>query len=463
MVKDGFDPLPDNEKDEWRIRLFVRTGENIGGVRAFDPPVVRVSDGLVRKEGEPLNFSTFPAVRVLNGGISAEEAFELPDADTRALITHGASFHRSDKFFGGLEPDGEVGPGNPIRPRASRITVLASFKNLLETLEYELAVEEAKDYPPDALRDGFDIAGQLFRQVVPGFPLPPNVRRDILQALIAAQKAGESLSTALERLPPGWVLDRIAWDAVTRFAFLEYDFFYAYNDFERVQTALFDNEHEGDAEGCCLVFDRNVINLAAASSEPDSILRAVPHSIITSVHEEFQQADLFKFIPPPIPPANDPDRLPREDLDLNVYVAWASHATYLTKGNHDLVDFQDMSSFAEENIPLPILIGFAPEILIVAILLAMLEHFIDTEDKTSDTGIHTGPPGVTNQDSNFIEPEVLVMPMSAKDHIYKPEHKDLLRLRAFAGKWGAHDDIINKSGPFPAKTGRYFRKLLANL
>ena len=48
----------------------------------------------------------------------------------------------------------------------------------------------------------------------------------------------------------------MAWDAVTRFAFLEYYFFYAYNDFERYQTALFDNEHEGDDEGCCLVFDR---------------------------------------------------------------------------------------------------------------------------------------------------------------------------------------------------------------
>ena len=43
---------------------------------------------------------------------------------------------------------------------------------------------------------------------------------------------------------------------MTRFAFLEYYFFYAYNDFERYQTAIFDNEHEGDDEGCCLVFDR---------------------------------------------------------------------------------------------------------------------------------------------------------------------------------------------------------------
>ena len=55
---------------------------------------------------------------------------------------------------------------------------------------------------------------------------------------------------------------------MTRFAFLEYYFFYAYNDFERYQTAIFDNEHEGDDEGCCLVFDRNVINLAASGGVP---------------------------------------------------------------------------------------------------------------------------------------------------------------------------------------------------
>ena len=60
----------------------------------------------------------------------------------------------------------------------------------------------------------------------------------------------------------------MAWNAVTRFAFLEYYFFYAYNDFERYQTAIFDNEHEGDDEGCCLVFDRNVLNLAATSGDP---------------------------------------------------------------------------------------------------------------------------------------------------------------------------------------------------
>ena len=58
---------------------------------------------------------------------------------------------------------------------------------------------------------------------------------------------------------------------------------------------------------------------------------------------------------------------------------------------------------------------------------------------------------------------LIVLPMSAEEHIYQPGHEDLLRLRAFAGKWGGHDSFIDKSPRFVARTGRYFRKLLANL
>jgi hypothetical protein len=47
--------------------------------------------------------------------------------------------------------------------------------------------------------------------------------------------------------------------------------------------------------------------------------------------------------------------------------------------------------------------------------------------------------------------------------LYQPQHADLLRLRAFAGKWGGHDGPIDKSPAFGVKTGRYFRKLLRNL
>jgi hypothetical protein len=232
-----------------------------------------------------------------------------------------------------------------------------------------------------------------------------------------------------------------------------------------VQTTPFDNEHEGDDEGCCLVFDRNVINLAAAGGAPDSLLRAVPNSIITSVHEEKQDADKFRFIPPPIPSPDEPDRLPRQDIDLDAYVAWGSHATYLTPGDHDLVDFGDAVEFIKENFfAFLVAMLLAPEVVLtLAIILAIIEHFVDTEDKTSENGIRIGPEEVIGDDPLSAIKRLLVMPMSADRHIYRVSEEDLLRLRAFAGKWGGHDGFIDKSPSFKAKTGRYFRKLLSKL
>lgn len=467
MVRDLFNELPDNDQDEWRLILPVSTG-NGGQFRKFDPPVVRVRDGFF--------------FRVLNEAGSVEQAFEHPDADDDAVFTHGASFTHSDKFFGAKKTvsGGEVAAaGDPFRPLATAplldengnprvdengdeiqwplITVLASFKNLLETLKYELAVQEANDYPPDALRGGFDIASLLFRPISP----PPAVRRDFLQALIAAYEANQPLEPVLQGLPPGIELNVKAWRALTQFAFLEYDFFYAYNDFNRVQTTPFENEHEGDNEGCCLVFDRRRIKRAFESNVPDALLRVVPHSIITSVHEEAYKADKFSRIPIPMPPADHPDQLPRDSMDLAVYVAWTSQATYLTPGDHDLVDFQDVYDKVIDYFPIP-LAGISLA-LVLAFIVSIIDHFIDTEDKTSHNGIHTSPGGVTGDDPRQAAKRVQVMPMSGDVHIYQHGQKDLLRLRAFAGKWGGHDGLIDKSSPYVAKTGRYFRKLLSYL
>ena len=53
--------------------------------------------------------------------------------------------------------------------------------------------------------------------------------------------------------------------------------------------------------------------------------------------------------------------------------------------------------------------------------------------------------------------------MSRGNHIYQPRHEALLALRAYAGKWGGQDGIVDKSPPFATKTGRYFRKLIDKL
>ena len=56
-----------------------------------------------------------------------------------------------------------------------------------------------------------------------------------------------------------------------------------------------------------------------------------------------------------------------------------------------------------------------------------------------------------------------MLPMSAENHIYMPQNPQdeaLLALHAYAGKWGGHDGIVDKSPRVVPKTGRYFRKLL---
>jgi hypothetical protein len=463
MVESQFEQLQPEEREEWQVRKLIRTGVEVGRYQLFDPPVLTVPAGQVQDPDDEEG-SLAPAVRVINDDITTRKAFESSAVDDDAVLTQGASARRARKFFGARRTPGgsSVGqPGDPLLPRVTDeqgnrvVTVMASYKNLVELLKYELLVEQAPDYPPDGLRGGSDIAESLF-QGGP-IPLPSSIRRQVLLDLIAAHEAGDN-SLDTPGLPPGWELNKKAWDAVTRYAFLEYDYFYAYNDWERYQVALWDNEHEGDDEGCCLVFDRNIINLAAFSGNDNQLRRAVPHCIITCVHEEIQDADLFNFIPTPSAPVDNQDWLPRDELKVAVYVAGGSHATYLTPGIHDVVDFGDFWAYTEDAGTVLLAVPALP----VLAVLAIIEHFQDTEDFTSDDGIRTGPPEVIGENPAAAS-RLVVMPMSADDHIYQDQNFDLLRLRAFAGKWGGHNGIIDRSPPFMVKTGRYFRKLLRNI
>lgn len=468
MAEGGFAALPPTEQENFRVRLRVRGGEFGFTSRDFDPPVVHAPDGTVQ-----LGNLTIPVRRALDETVPTADALADAEADGDAVVTHGASFARADKFFGPertLSGGGAAAPDDPFLPRAAgedgrpRVTVVASLMNLIDLLKYELIVEglreEAEDageeFPPDALRGAFDIADSLLLPAaIPALPLPREVLRDFLLDLIEAHETNGQAPPP----PFGFRLNRDAWNAVTRFAFLEYDFFYAYNDFNRHEAALFANEHEGDNEGCCLVFDRNVLNLAATVNDPDALLRAVPHSVITSIHEENQRADLFKLFDAP-PPAAGPAR---PSVEFTVYPAAGSHATYLTPGDHDIVDFQDYTEYIKENPAVLLIPGAIPVIVSVLIILSIIEHFTDTEDHTSDRGVRTGPDEVVGPHPAAVASRLVVMPMSADNHVYQPQNEGLLRLRSYAGKWGGHDGIVDKSPKFKPKTARYFRKLLSQL
>lgn len=464
MIDDLFGALPTSAQQEWLVSKFVRDTDSTGVTQTFEPPLVSVPDGVVLEQSGQQPVAR-PVVRVISEGASAREGLGDAAVDSDAVVTHGASFRRSDQFFGGiatLAGGAQASAGDPFEPRAKaedgspRITVMGSLLNLFELLKYELlAAAPDADYPPDGLRGAVEIAFSLVNPFVTGQqpPLPFEVLRTFLLKLIEAEETNGQTPPA----PPGWRLNRSAWNAVKRFTFLEYDFFYAFNDFNRYEAGLFTNEHEGDNEGCCLVFDRSLFNVAP--DDENALLRAVPQFMMTCVHEEFQDADDFRFIDPPL--SFPPEQRARDVVPFTVFIAAGSHATYFTKGTHDLVDFQDHIAQVEEHLLAAILL--APIVIPLLILSLIIEHFTDTEDITSDDGIRTGPEEVVGEDPRAVAKRLVVMPMSADNHIYKPENEDLLRLRAYAGKWGANDGIIDHSSTFRAKTGRYFRKLLSQM
>jgi hypothetical protein len=470
MIDDSFGALPTSAKEELLVNLFVRETDSTGVRQPFEPPVVLVPDGfIVEQTGQSVVAKS--VVRVISAGVSARDGLGDEAVDDDAVVTHGARFSSSDQFFGGFETLADTpqpGPGNPFEPRAKgedgnpRITVMGSLLNLFELLKYELlAAAPDANYPPDGLRGAVEIASSL----VTPFTSPPaflpfeDLRKFLLKLIEAEETNGETPPA-----PAGYRLSRTAWNAVKRFTFLEYDFFYAFNDFNRYQPdAIFANEHEGDNEGCCLVFDRSLFNVAP--NDENALLRSVPQFMMTCVHEEFQDADEFKFIDPPL--SFPPEQRARDVVPFTVYIAAGSHATYFTSGTHDLVDFQDHMAQIEDHLLAAIVLS--PIVIPLLILSLIYEHFTDTEDITSDDGIRTGPPEVVGDHPTAVANRLVVMPMSADNHIYQgespgnPGNEDLLRLRAYAGKWGANAGIIDHSSTFRAKTGRYFRRLLSHL
>lgn len=464
MVEAGFSALPEAAKAQWRIGRMTRVG-GAAVPRAFDPPVVCVPDDPVVSGPSGTTVLTH---KVLNEGTSASDALGHAEVDSDASLSHGPSFDRSNRFFGAVETlagGNAAAPADPFVPRAQdqggapRISVHAAWKNLLDLLEFELKVDAEPSYPPSALR-GFDVSGLLWTPVTqPPLSLPAAVFRNVLLELIASYKRG-SLDESLVSAVPGWRFNWKSWRVLTRFAFLEFSLLYAYNDFDRYQTTPFENEHEGDDEGFCLVFERAQIELALASADPLLIGKVAPHSIITSVHEEWQDADQVRLFDVPwVPPPASPDAIPSEEMALTVYVAGGSHATYLSPGRHDLVDFGDVWGAASGT---PWMIVF-PAVLAIALLVSILDHFIDTEDFTSDDGIHTGPDDRIAGDAQGVRCSLTVVPMSGDRHIYQPAFSTLLSELSFPGKLGGSSGLINKSSAMSPKTARYFRKLLRQL
>lgn len=169
-------------------------------------------------------------------------------------------------------------------------------------------------------------------------------------------------------------------------------------------------------------------------------------------------------------------RLPVErDLardDLVVYVAPGSHATYLSAGAHDVLDWEDILTDWPGQIGgwKKVVVALVyPLVFPFLLIAAITEHFVDAEDETSDNGIRTGP--TTPVGGTSFAHELIVTPLSSIAgglNLYQagfnPPANGLdpseLARRAYRGKWGAHDKTADHSSPWETKPARYFRKFV---
>jgi hypothetical protein len=453
-----FDQLPESAKDEFRISIT--TGRLPDGQpidERFDPPVVHAAAGSVR--------------RVLGSGADADDGMdELDDLGRSGVFTYGARLDAAREFFGASDTvtgAGEPTPGDPRLPRHLPMVARAELRMLLETLKHELQLDDLRGdladrgLPIDAIWSGFAVENSFFDRdsnTDPSFSRSD--KRAILATLVAAHEAGEEAeAAALENmeLPSGWRFVLRAWEAVKQFAFLEFYLVYAFNDYKEYGTAPFENEHEGDVEGCCVVFERRLLERFANGTVEAG--QVIPHTVITSAHEEFQELDSLKRLPLVLDRARD---------DLVVYVAPGSHATYLTAGSHDILDFEDVVTDLPLQLPTWLLVVglvFFPGTLISAALIAgIVEHFVDAEDQTSDNGASIGPEPPDPASLEFGK-QIEVTPLSdIQDdvNIYQdiPALRAALAVRGFPGTWGGDAGTIDKSPPWENKTARYFRRFL---
>jgi len=449
-----FAGLPEGAKDELRVAVATQilpNGQLL--IERFDPPVVHVPNGIVRQ--------------VLASGAAATDALDELELGRSGVFTYGARLGAAREFFGAsvtVAGVGEPAPGDPRAPRHLPLRVRAELRMLLETLKHELELDELPEelvnrgLPIDAIWSGFAVEDAFFISP-PGAedsePFPRFQKREILGALVAAHEAGDEAAeaAALARIPTGHRFISKAWDTVKGFAFLEYYLVYPFNDYKEYGTWPFENEHEGDIEGCCVVFERRVLEeFAAGTVQAEEV---IPHTVITSVHEEFNDSDRMKRLSVVRDRARD---------DLLVYVAPGSHATYLTPGSHDILDFEDVVTDLPAQLPDGVIIlGLLTNILpVLALLAGIFEHFVDSEDQTSDNGVSVGP-GPPDPGSLRFDKRIEVTPLSdieSDTNIYQREQRSALAVRAFPGKWGGDSGLIDKSPPWENKTARYFRRFL---
>jgi len=437
-----------NAQQALEVSVEVAAPDGSTVTRRFPPPVLHVPDpgGNGRLVLNELDASLAPFAR---GEVGAD-----------AVLTHGDAFRRSNALFGSLLTVSGLPDPVPGDPRAPRhpIRVIAELRMMREALSLYLAIDNAPNseypMPDDSLWDVVRVVDMFFEEVddpdVEPAAFPDSAQKDALREILAERAPA---------IPEGWRVRTDVVETALNAAILNYDFIYAQNDYDQYEPWPA-NHHEGDDEGCCLIFDRRELEKPVQGGDDGGVLRVAPLFIVTSVHLERQRADRIK------------------DFDVfganEVFVARSSHATYLTPGSHDFMSFG--ASFDEGVNVIPDWLAWlsldgVP--LLAGLVAGIAEHFRDSNDETSTDGIAAGRedqvPGDVVDPDRLVPIETVVTPLSADRNVYAasspptPAEDQTLGLLSYAGQLGATDAKLGSVSPvFGRKPRRFFRKLITS-
>jgi len=392
-------------------------------------------------------------------------------SDSYITCLRDLSYARSKKIYGSISSR-----NNYQMPRLP-IVIIAEFRMLRDTLKHNILAHRDQAFPKtsggtllDAIRGNFLFGTNndewaLLLELIKCSEKHDRNETSILYSLNQCLKSNGNPEITQKQ-----------WNVVRDFAFLEYYFIYAYNDTEYYDelSRIDSNEHEMDIEGCCLAFRREDIegiqryhSQSGRNNYLESIIK--PYCLMTAAHSADNHLDGIRLFET----THSADEIRQ---DLIVWIALASHATYLDgAGEHNInavADVIEDNALAAAALAAACIL-LAPTLFCAAvfIIVAAFDHFNDATDITSDDGPYTGVPGVTTQqdpqqDPQYIPSSILTTPLSTENNIYifRPLENDdemhTLAERSFPGKWGGHNGCIDDSPKFDNKTSRFYELLL---
>lgn len=371
----------------------------------------------------------------------------------------------SQRYVAGPETDFQI-PRFPI-------SITAEFRMLLETLKHNLLAHLEPGYPRETnLEPGYpietniDFTSPLHDALIGNFIFGETEEdyRNLLALIQAYENNNHGREDELLRTLKG-IISPKQWELIKKTGFLEFYPIHSYNDFDRYQKYWrVGNDHEGDVEGFCLVFDRADLTPPENADDQERlnfINQAKPLFVITNAHTVTEDMDEIRKL--------------ETDEDYNklyVWISGGSHAAHLKEGSFKV---HTIWSRVEGSVLVGIASTFTFHILLL--LLLLIDHLTGAEDEASSKGIHASASHNGGRDGQDDLIAIHTTPLSRDHNIYQdgipgPDDPAMtLEERAFPGQWGRSEasdfldnpfEVGNKSPSFGGKTKRFFHKLMSH-